>query len=285
MSPFKTIVRLTFLELIRKKVLYFTAVMSGIFLTVYGVGLYFVFKEYKSLESLLQLLISTQMLTMGLYTASLVIAFLSVFISAGIISGALEQNAYDVILTAPIKRHTVILGRYTGVLCIMLPYTALLFGAVLLMNGILSQGVGVQISVVSLLKALGTIWLIPITLSTLGLYLSTRLAAAPAGIIMTLVYFCGVIGGFMEKIGANLPETAGVVLVKIGIVSGLIMPTDPLYRMAFSKLMTTESGLNLSASSMLGAVSEPSGAMLVYTFIYIAGFLILAVRGFDVKDL
>ncbi len=285
MNPFTTIVRLTFLELIRKKVLYFTVLMSSIFLVVYGTGLYFVFKEYKNLESLLQLMISTQMLTMGLYTASLVIAFLAVFISAGIISGALEQNAYDVILTAPIRRHTVILGRYTGVLCVMLPYTALLFGAVLLMNGILSQGVGIQISGIALLKALGIIWLMPITLSTLGLYLSTRLAAAPAGIVMTLVYFCGVIGGFMEKIGANLPVAAGKVLVKIGIVSGLIIPTDPLYRMAFSELMTTKSGLNLSASSMLGAVSEPSSAMLIYTFLYIAGFLILAIRGFEVKDL
>lgn len=285
MKPFRTIVRLTFLELIRKKVLYFTAVMSGIFLAVYGTGLYFVFKEYKTMDSIFQLLISTQMLTMGLYTASLVIAFLAVFMSSGIIAGALEQNAYDVILTAPIKRHTVILGRYSGVLCIMLPYSALLLGAVLVMNGILSQGMGIQLSIVALMKALAIFWLIPVSLCTLGLYLSTRLAAAPAGIVMTLVYFCGVIGGFMEKIGANIPEAAGKVLVKIGIISGLIIPTDPLYRMAFSKLMTTDSGLNLSASSMLGAASEPSGAMLVYAGLYTLGFLVLAVRGFNQKDL
>lgn len=285
MSPFKTIIRLTFLELIRKKILYFTAVMSVIFLTLYGVGLFFVFKEYKTLESLIQLVISTQMLTMGLYTASLVIAFLAVFISAGIISGALEQNAYDVILTAPIKRHTVILGRYTGVLCVLLPYTAVLLSAVLLLNRLMGQGVGVQVSALALMKALALVWLIPLTLSTLGLYLSTRLAAAPAGIIMTLVYFCGVIGGFMEKIGVNLPGNAGQVLVKLGIVSGLIIPTDPLYRMAFSQLMTTDSGLNLSASAMLGTSAEPSSAMLVYSVLYIIGFLILAVRGFNEKDL
>lgn len=285
MNAFKTIVRLTFLELIRKKVLYFTVLMSAVFLAVYGTGLYFVFREYKNIQSLMQLLISTQMLTMGLYTASLVIAFLAVFISAGSISGALEQNAFDVILTAPIKRHTVILGRYTGILCVMLPYSALLFGAVLLMNGLMGHGVGVQISAIALIKALGIIWLMPITLTALGLYLSTRLAAAPAGIVITLVYFCGVIGGFMEKIGSAIPEGAGAVLVKIGILSGLVIPTDPIYRMAFSKLMTTESGLNLSASSMLGAASQPSGAMLVYSILYILFFLGIAIRHFDQKDL
>lgn len=285
MTPFMTILRLTFLELFRKKVLYFTAVMSVIFVGIYGTGLYYVYKEIKGLETLMQLLIGTQMLTMGLYTAALVVAFLAIFISAGSISGSMEQNSYDVILTAPIKRHTVILGRFSAVLCLMLPYATLLFSAVLLLNRIIGSGIGVQMSGWAVLKAMGIMWLIPIVLSTLGLYFSTFLASAPAGILMTMLFFCGVVGGFLEKIGMNIPAEAGKVLVRMGIVSGLIVPTDPLYRIAFARLMTTDSGLNLSASSMLGASSEPSSAMLVYAILYVLLFLVLSIRRFEAKDL
>lgn len=101
-----------------------------------------------------------------------------------------------------------------------------------------------------------------------------------------LLYFSGSNSPYVTKWSCATAGDGSIwLLVKIGILSGLVIPTDPIYRMAFSKLMTTESGLNLSASSMMGAASEPSGAMLVYSILYILFFLGIANRHFDQKDL
>lgn len=90
-----------------------------------------------------------------------------------------------------------------------------------------------------------------------------------------LLYFSGSNSPYVTKWSRATAGNGFIwLLVKIGILSGLVIPTDPIYRMAFSKLMTTESGLNLSASSML-----------VYSILYIMFFLGIAIRHFDRKDL
>lgn len=280
----RAILRLTFLEMLRKRVLFFTLAMTVIYFALYGLGLHFVYREYQQMEALYKLMISSQMLSMGVYTAGFIVAFLTIFVSAASISGAVDQNAYDVFLAAPVPRNAVFWGRYLGMQLFLLAYAAVMYSGVVLLNVVISGGTAAHVAPLAALKALGVILMLPFSLATVGAYLSTFLPTMASGIILTLMYLCGVVGGFMELIGGLMKNDAGHVLVNIGIVTGLVIPTDVLYRKAYGLLLTTPSGLDLSGMMMTGGASQPSAVMLIYAAVYTLVFLGLGIRRFAQRE-
>jgi len=280
----RAILRLTFLEMLRKRILFFTLAMTVIYFILYGLGLHLVYREINQMESLYRLMISSQMLSMGIYTAGFIVAFLTIFVSAASISGAVDQNAYDVFLAAPVRRESVFLGRYFGMQLFLITYATIIYSGVLLLNVIMSGGTTAHFETLAMLKALGVILLLPITLASVGAYFSTFLPTTATGIILTLMYLCGVVGGFLELFGNLMKKGAGHMLVDIGILTGLVIPTDVLYRKAYGFLSTTSSGLDFSGMMLTGGTSQPSKAMLIYAVIYTFVFAALGIRRFVQRD-
>lgn len=280
-----TIIRLTYLEMIKKKILYFTCAMTLVFFGLYGTALYFIYREMANTERLIKLMISGQVLSLGIYASGFIIAFLAIFISAGSVSTMVEQGVYDVILAAPIKRTHVLLGRYIGLQGVLILYSTILYLGVIALNAIIGHGHFVNIAPVSVIKALLVIYLMPIALSTVGFFLSTSISTIGSGIVITILYFCGMVGGFLEQIGYMLETNASEVLIRMGIITSLVIPTDVTYRKSFSYLYTTASGIDLSAAGIMGKVGKPTNAMMVYIVIYILFFLGMTIRTFNRKDI
>ncbi len=98
-----------------------------------------------------------------------------------------------------------------------------------------------------------------------------------------MVYTIGVIGGMAEQVGA-------IAQIKMLVTSGeaisLFMPVDALYRMiAVNITGSSTNPLSNFAFGPFGAVSQPSNAMVAYAFIYMAVFVLIAVRAFSKRDL
>jgi hypothetical protein len=107
-----------------------------------------------------------------------------------------------------------------------------------------------------------------------------------SGVILVIMYFCAMIGGFLEQISIAITiESTKQALNNIGIITSLIMPSDVIYRKTSSLLFTTSSGLNLSISSFISSNTQPSSAMMIYIIVYILSMIILAVRKFQRRDL
>jgi hypothetical protein len=98
-----------------------------------------------------------------------------------------------------------------------------------------------------------------------------------------MLYAAGVVGGMLEQIGTLANSQ---VLVNIGIVSSLVMPADSIYRKIVYTLLSAP-GMSFSSLMMgpFGSGTEPSVWMLVYTGLYILGFLLLAVKIFSGRDI
>ncbi len=280
-----TIIRLTYLEMIKKKILLFTCVMTFVFFALYGLALYFIYREMGQTEQLMKLMISGQILSLGIYASGFIIAFLAIFISAGSVSTMVDQGIYDVILAAPIKRTHVILGRYLGLQFVLIVYSTMLYLGVVALNTVIGHGHFVHLSSVAIIKSLLVIYLMPVAISTVGFFLSTSISTIGSGIVITILYFCGMVGGFLEQIGYMLQTDASPILVRMGIITSLIIPTDVTYRKSFSYLFTTSSGIDLSAAGMMGKVGKPSDFMMVYIVIYILVFLGMTIRTFNRKDI
>ena len=95
-----------------------------------------------------------------------------------------------------------------------------------------------------------------------------------------MLYMIGVIGGAIEQFGAFFNNRS---LVNTGIITSLMIPTDPLYRLINHAVTPNNGGLyNMGP---FGAASLPSLWIVVYALIYIAIFGILAGRAFSRRDL
>ena len=158
-------------------------------------------------------------------------------------------------------------------------YACLFFGTVV---GIVHYYTG--LGVAGPLPALGFFCLIPVVLLAVTVLGSTVLPTLANGIAVFALYVVGFIGGTVEQLGALIDNA---VMVRIGIVSGLLMPADALYRKMVAVLTAATADPLAAVRQMgpLGSLSEPSLWMLVYTLLYACAALALAVRVFNRRDL
>jgi len=281
-----TIIRLTLLEMLKKKILYLTLALTAVFLLLYGLALKYSYGYLSEEGTIIRLAVSGQLVSMGIYASSFIISFLSVFASIGAISSDIEQGTFDAILSKPIKRNSLLLGRYIGILAVLLPYLSLLFLSTVGLN-VFFAGSGTSVfHAAPVMKSMLALWMLPIILTSAGVCLSTFMPTVGSGVTVVILYFCAMVGGILEQIGGFMTSPAAkAALTNIGIVTSLIMPSDIAYRKASSLLFTTASGTNLSAEGMLGATVQPSSAMLVYIFVYSLLLLIIGMRVFNRRDI
>ena len=280
------IIKLTFLEMFKKKIIYICLVMTLGFLTLYGVALHYVYNSLGQMDVMMRAVLSSQFLSMGMYVAGFIISFLSIFASVGAISGEIEQGNYLALLSKPIHRFEMVIGRWVGIVIMLLLYVTILFFSIIGLNVIMGNGFTFHFTFSALMKSLIMLYLLPLLLSSVGIFLSTCMSTVASGIFVTILYFCGMIGGIVEEIGSIVQvENVKEVLSNIGIITSLIMPSDTIYRKAASLLFTTSSGLNLKLEMLIGKSSQPSDAMIFYIILYIIIFIFMAVRKFNKRDL
>lgn len=195
---------------------------------------------------------------MGIYASGLIVSFISIFASSGAISADLENGTYDAILSKPIHRWEILLGRYLGVLSLIIPYSIILIFSVLGLNLFFGKSAVAGISTMSIIRGIAYFSLLPTLLCSVGIFLSSTMSTLGSGIILGIMYFIGMIGGIIEGIGSILQNKVGIILGNIGIVTSLIMPTDVVYRKAVSSVFTGENGINLAIDGILQAKIQPS---------------------------
>lgn len=282
-----TIMRLTFIEMKKRRILYLTIGLTILFLGLYGFALKEVYKYFQTEEvaGLIRVGIISQMTSMGIYASGLIVSFLSIFASSGAISADLENGTYDAILSKPIHRWEILLGRYLGVLSLIIPYSIILIFSVLGLNLFFGKSAVAGISTMSIIRGIAYFSLLPTLLCSVGIFLSSTMSTLGSGIILGIMYFIGMIGGIIEGIGSILQNKVGIILGNIGIITSLIMPTDVVYRKAVSSVFTGENGINLAIDGILQAKIQPSPAMIIYVFIYVIFFVVWAIKKFEKRDL
>lgn len=284
-----TIARLTFLEVFRKKVFSITVLLSVLFLFLYGVALDFTAQEMLRLKStqggdlLLQQIIGNQLLGMGLYFSSFLIALLALMASVGAISSEIESGLLHAIVSKPILRRDIVLGKLLGYGLMLVAYAVFLYAAILLLNWHYIPGIFSLSTTGNILSGALIFILQPILLLSLAMVFSTFLRTMTAGILAIILYGLGMVGGFLEQIGSAINN---MTLTNIGIMSSLLMPSDALFRMLVAEV-TSSAANPLAVLSMgpFGVSAAPTNAMLGYTLFYILICIFLSLRFFGRKDL
>jgi len=281
-----TIARLTLREAARRRLLFALAFLS---LAVIGLSAWG-FQKITTITSRGEpltpseiRLVTSQLLILVMFTFSFVLALSAVFVAAPSVAGELESGIALAILSRPISRSAVVLGKWLGFLVLVVGYTVVAGGlelwVVQRVTGYLPPHPG---------------WLLAyligetLVMLTLALCLSTRVPAMTGGVLAAGwfggTWMCGVVGG----IGSAFGNSA---IANLGTLSRLLLPTDGLWRGAIYSLepaawiaSTSAAGPRVSSNPFFVPTPPPASYILWAAF-WLVAMLGLAVLSFRTREL
>ncbi|TDG00139.1 ABC transporter permease [Paenibacillus piri] len=289
---------MTWKELLRKRVLMLTLLMSVIFL----IAFWFVAKtlgdqldrtlgrlDPSSTQYLLeQYQAGVATLSLGFFFASFVLAFLSIFSSFSTIAGEAEQGVLQALLPRPLTRAGWYTGRWIGYVSMGILYAALLFGSILFITGVHATIPNDAGALIRAFLLFASVVPLLVSVSMLG---SCFLSAVGNGVFMTMLYGAGWLGGMIDKVSSTyrLEELATKQLNTIVGLMSLVMPADSLQNRMLAELFSLrEMDQIIQIGRFLGPFAMgqiPSNPFLMYA----AGYTVIIFIGgmwlFQRKDL
>lgn len=269
---------LTLQEARRRKLLWVGVILGIAFLLLFGVGYYFMYRDMSRQmgADVLQLReVSNFFVMAGLYAANFLVVMASVLASVDTISGEIASHSIQSIVTKPLRRWEVLLGKWCGFATIVVASVLLLAGGVVLIGWAISRHAPNNVaSGMALMSLEGLIFL---TVTLLG---GTRLSTLANGILAFGLFGLAFIGGWTEQIGSLIRNEAAV---NVGIISSLIIPTEALWKRA-AYLMQPPALSSLGVTPF-SATSVPSPAMVWYAVVYGVIALAVAIYLFEQRDL
>jgi Cu-processing system permease protein len=279
-----TVASMSVREALRRRVLLAAALMSLAFLLLYGLGLYFASKDIlaaagRGMNAVLARAGAAQMLYVGLLPTSFMVSVTAVFASVGAISAEVDTGVISAVVARPIRRSELVLGKFLGLASMLVVYSALLNGAVILLA-------------VHFVRAPLTDWPLglamlaaePLFLLSLAMLGTARLPTLANGVLCAAAYGIGLVGGFIEQIGGLLSNHT---MMNLGVVSSLLVPLDAIHRKALTYLLPP--GLLITGGGPPGVTVGESTTPSMWMVAYAAGYVILmvwlAARAFRRRDL
>jgi Cu-processing system permease protein len=269
-------VQVTFREAARRKILWIAALAGCAFLVLWAFAEHAMFArispEISTVRRREGMILMTMMV---IYAGSIMTALMAALTSCDTLSGEIASGTIHAIATKPVRRWTLVLGKWLGFACMLSLYEMLVTGGTILISRI-ESGVVMPHA----MEAMGLIWLQLLLMLGITIAASTRFTALTAGSVTLGLYGLGFVGGWIEQYGSLMHVPA---CVDLGIVSSLIMPADALWRLAALKLQPPL--LGAAGVSPFASSSFPSNAMVVYAAAYALLALLLAAILFERRDL
>ena len=278
-----TVAALTLREASRRRVVWALVVLTVALLALSGWGfsrLAGAETEFGTLTSGQARLVASQLLNLVMFGMSLIAALGTAFLAGPTLSGEVESGISLAVLARPVRRSTVLLGKWLGLVA---------FGSGYVVLAGLAQCLVVQLTVgywpPDIVGALALLAGQTTVLLTLGLLLSTVVSPMASGVVAVglfgAAWIAGVVGGVGEVLGND-----GV--ARVGTVSRVLLPTDGLWRGAMHALQDPSALLSFGPEAAAFPFLSPaplSAAYLGWAVVWVAMVVGLAALAFSRRDL
>jgi Cu-processing system permease protein len=277
MADILTIVRLTLFEARRKRIL-FAAILCGVaFLAVFATGMFLAYRDLsrRPVSFVERQAVLVLLTVAGLYAVNFLSVLFAVLLPVDAISGEIDSGVMQTLVSKPVRRADVVLGKWLGHGLVVAAYLLALAGGVLLVSRLVSGFVPPNVA-----AAISLMVLEVTLLTTVSIAGGTRLSTVTNGIASLGFYGIAFIGGWVEQIGG----IAGVQSARtLGIVVSLISPADSLWRLGAYHLQP-------ALVRDLGPAVFTSAAVATPLMVWWAGaftvlMLVVAVRSFGKRQL
>jgi Cu-processing system permease protein len=280
--------RMTFREAVRRKIVLSGLVLGVCFLILYSIGLHFIVAQIRTAlpavesepsQRAVARIAATEgsntLMLMGLYAVTFLTIAMAALLAADTLSGEIGSGTIQTLVTKPIRRSDIVLGKWLGFALWLALYFFLMAGgtvlSVFLQAGYLPQ---------NLAAGLALIYFEALLMMSISLACSSMFSGLATGGIVFGLYGLAFIGGWIEQFGALLQNQTAI---KVGIIASLIIPSESLWRRAAFEMQTPLSGA--LGMSPFATVSVPSPLMIGYTVVYLMSVGAIAIRSFQKRDL
>jgi len=277
-SPILILARLTFREAVRRRIALAALLLGLAFLILFNTGFYFINVEIKAEQPATPLVraeIYNFLTTAGLYAVTFLAVAMGALLSADTLAGEINSGTIQTIVTKPVHRAEVVLGKWLGFSGLLALYLSLMAGGV-----VLSVQLQARYAPPNFLRGIGLIYLESLLIMSVTLLCSSRISTLATGGVVFGLYGLAFIGGWVEQIGSFLNNQTAV---NVGIVSSLLIPSEVLWkRAAFEMQSPVVAAIGFSP---FAARSVPSPLMIVYAAGYALTAIVLAIHWFGARDL
>jgi len=287
------IMRLTFREAVRRKIVLAALLLGLAFLVFYSLGFYFITDNLGQMPAgpataLARSEADNFLFMAGMYAITFLSIVMAALISADTLSGEISTGTIQTLVTKPVRRAEIVLGKWLGFAGLLALYLALMAGGVTASVWLQSRYLAPNWP-----AGIGLIYLESLIIMTFTLMCSSMLSTLATGGVVFGLYGLAFIGGWVEQFGSFVTAfgrpaagqglAAAQAAVNVGIVSSLIFPVEVMWKRAAFEM--TSPLLRSVGFSPFSAPSVPSLLMIVYAGIYLVVTLIVAVRRFSRRDL
>ena len=275
--------RMTLREAARRRIVLTGLVLGLVFLTAFNVGFRIVFLNASAraqrLDDAFTNIITSEgintLMLAGLYAVTFLSAAMGALLGADTLSGEIVSGTIQTIVTKPVRRSDVVLGKWLGFAILLAFYSMLMSGGT-----VLSVWVQSGFTPHNVLSGLSLIYLESLLIMTVSVTCSSFLSGLATGGVVFGLYGLSFIGGWVEQIGAVIKNDTAV---QVGIVTSLIIPSEALWRRAAFEMQSPLS--TVLGVSPFGTTSVPSLLMISYAVVYLVLTLMTAISIFKHRDL
>jgi ABC-type transport system involved in multi-copper enzyme maturation permease subunit len=279
MNGILTITHLTLHEARGRKVVMAALLLGLAFLLLFAIGFTLIYNDAMARSGPLPRIQQTVGLNFvvlaGLYAVNFLVVMMAVLMPIDTLSGDIRSGSIQTLVTKPIPRAHIVIGKWLAFWLILAAYLLLMAGGVLFIVRIVAGFIMPNTLMgVALILLEGTLLM---TLTILG---GTRLSTLANGVVVLGLYGLAFIGGWMEQIGTLLGNIA---TQNFGVVASLLMPSESLWQLASYSMqppLMRDAGL-----TPFSVTSVPSPWIVVWAALYTLVVLLIALRQFNTRDL
>ncbi len=283
MKKILILARMTFREAIRRRIVLTGLVLGICFLVIFSIGFRMIYttigvtaaQSGSAAENVVRTEASNFLLMAGLYAVAFLSIAMGALLGADTLAGEISSGSIQTIITKPLRRADVVIGKWLGFAGLLGLYSLLMSGGTVL--SVFFQSAYVPRNI---LTGLSLIYLEALLIMTVSLAGSSAMPALATGGMVFGLYGLAFLGGWIEQIGALFNNTTAV---RVGIITSLIIPSEALWRRAaFEMQSPLTSALRMTPFS---TVSVPSALMVVYAVVYLVVALLAAINTFQHRDI
>jgi Cu-processing system permease protein len=247
-------------ESLRRRVFLVVGLLTIAFLVLYGLGTWQLFKTLDEFEAPIEgvearTVAGATILGLAMFATLFLGTILAVFLTLGAVRGDAERGLLQPVLVRPLRRRTVLLGRFVAAAGVCAAYVVIVFiGAVVITWAFSDWWPDRTVAPALQLAAAVSI------LAALSLGGSVMLASTANGIAVFMLFGAGLTAGLLGQIGQALGSHT---LDRVSNYVSWALPFEALYQAALSAITENTVGFTRLAIDLgpFGG-AEPGGPLL-----------------------
>jgi ABC-type transport system involved in multi-copper enzyme maturation permease subunit len=280
-NPALTIASLTIREALRRKLIFALLAITAALVGLSAWGFYRLSHNSSMTSGEVQIALPTAFI-LFMFMFSFVVALSASAIASPSVSAEIDSGVLQAIVTRPVRRSEVLLGKWLGLACLLAGYTALVCGlevaVVDWISGYLAPNP---------VAAIGFLFVEGAALLTLVLLLSTRMSALAAGVIGVALFGITWLAGVVGTLGAAFHIDA---MKTASHVAQYVLPTDGLwhaviYYLEPSSYLVRQLADGKTQGDPFFAGSAPSAGYLAWAAIWFVLILAAGLFSFERREL